>query len=208
MGNTNWVCSDNSPWEMQVSLPPIWSRVLLDFSHFSGCLHLLCLLLIINAQLTVQDLIVREWGNDKQMDLFPRLTLTTIDLCPFPRDIFGHSRHYWGALDRLNLYCTPYLPEKNKKRIYLARLRTARPPKGGAGYHYGADWWPMDISRPNVIVTLSRSWVYLYLSWWISLRLMWVSIYTPKEHKADIPGQDRSLYDLITLGTVRTPSMV
>ena len=126
----------------------------------------------------------------------------------FPRDIFGRSRHSWGALDHHNLYCTPYLPEKNKKRIYLARLRTPRPPQGGAGYHYGADWWPMDISRPNVIVTLSRSWVYLYLSWWISPRLMWVSIYTPKEHKADIPGQDRSLYDLITLGTVRTPSMV
>ena len=116
----------------------------------------------------------------------------------FPRDIFGHSRYYWGALDPLNLYCTPYSPEKNKKRIYLAGLRTPRPPQGWAGYHYGADWWTMVISRPNVIVTLSRSWVYLYLSWWISPRLMWVSIYTPKEHKADIPGQDRSFYDLIT----------
>ena len=115
----------------------------------------------------------------------------TCVLCP--RDIFGHSRHYWGALAHHHLYWTPYLPEKNKKRIYLARLRTARPPQGGAGYHYGADWWPMDISRPNVIVTLSRSWVYLYLSWWISPRLMWVSKYTPKERKADIPSQDRPL---------------
>ena len=140
------------------------------------------------------------------MDLFPTLTLTTIDLCPFSKGYFWTQqtllRCSWPS------QLTPYLPEKNKKRIYLARLRTARPPQGGAGYHYGADWWPMDISRPNVIVTLSRSWVYLYLSWWISPRLMWVSVYTPKEHKADIPGQDRHLYDLITLGTLRAPSMV